>query len=186
MSDIYRELENTVSGRRVGGIGVLGWLAILFFTFVGLVGVGVWTGLLYVRNRVEEFVSESRESPAVVAARMLSRIDPEFDLSSDQARDGDGPLQNLRDAPLSSFNVQDLVEGSLYACARIKGNVSIDLRGDERGGTLVVETPEVRTTCTRRPRPRACWAPWPGRPSGGRRASSSSTGSDSRTTGSTS
>ena len=145
MSDFYREIEASRAGRRSGGLGILGWLAIGGFVFVGLVGEVAWTGFVMVKGRVEEFMSASRESPALVAARMLSRIDPALQVMGDQGREGAAAVRDLRTGRVSSFFLQDLIEGSLRVNTE-EGQLSIDLRGNEEGGTLVVETPEGRTT----------------------------------------
>jgi hypothetical protein len=145
MSDFYREIETSLTGRRSRGLGLLGWLAMAFFVFFGLLGVAGWMGFVMVKGRVEEVLASTRESPAMMAARMLSRIDPELQVLGDQGREGAAALRDLRSGRVSSFHLQDLVEGSLRI-ATAEGQVSIDLRGNEEGGTLVVETPEGRTT----------------------------------------
>jgi hypothetical protein len=145
MSDMYREIEASVGGRS-RGLGVLGWLAVITVAF-GVAGVGaMWVGFMAVRSEVEQVVEQVKAGPADEVGRMLSRLDPALEVVEPRSVGADVgaeavALRDTRTGAVSTFDVQDLVEGHLRIRTD-RGEATVDLRGGEDGGTLEIQGPE--------------------------------------------
>jgi hypothetical protein len=102
-----------------------------------------------VRRKVVEMWNEHAEgSPALLAAEMLSRLDPELEVVSSTDGPGRGivALRDARTGEVADFDFQDLVEGSLRFRSAGGEDVSMDLRADESGGSLVIDADGERVS----------------------------------------
>jgi hypothetical protein len=136
---MYDEYERAVTGRtrpRLGAGAIFG-LILAGFLFTGV--AATVAGYFFVRTKVSQAIERFEANPALTAAHMLARLDPQLRVLEEVAEGSQVALRDARTGEVARFDFQDLVEGSL----RIRGgdgeDVSIDLRGDESGGSLVID-----------------------------------------------
>lgn len=157
----YDEFERAYTGRSRKGLHPLAWVGIAIGTMMLLGGAVVGVGTMIFMNRVERFVETVQHNPARVAAEAISRMDPDLDVVAYDDMAGTVTVHNLRSDQVSTVDFEDIVEGELFVDQGEKdfeldvdgslvirtedGRLALDLKGDEEGGTLVIETDEGET-----------------------------------------
>jgi hypothetical protein len=135
----------TGRGRPRVSAGAIFALVLAGFAFTGV--AATIAGFFMVRRKVAELWHENGQaSPALMAAEMLSRLDPELEVVSDGLDQGVVALRDARSGEVADFDFQDLVEGSLRFRGAQGEDVSVDLRGDQAGGSLVIEADGERVS----------------------------------------
>ncbi|MFC1661996.1 hypothetical protein ACFL3S_11200 [Gemmatimonadota bacterium] len=148
---MYDEFERAVTGKARRGLPFLAWVGIfvgLLFV-MGVVGVGF--AISRVASHVEGFVEEFEVGPALMAAEMLSEMEPELmSVLASDTEVGRVILKNLQSGDWEEWQewegwddieVTDELDGSLHIRTD-EGEVTAELKGGEDGGFLVIRSPE--------------------------------------------
>lgn len=143
---MYDEYERAMTGRSRSGMGLMGWIGVgLATSALVMVGVGV-AGAIFVKHRMADFQEAWNASPAVTVADMLARLDPALESLDPAGANDVATLRDARSGETASFDFQDLVRGDLRIQDRDGRDVSVRLRGDENGGSLVVNADGERVS----------------------------------------
>lgn len=139
---MHDEYERAMTGRNRPRLGIWGWIGLAFAGFLMTGTVLAATGFLIVKNRVERFVEQG--GPEAAIARALANLE-EF-----EEFEGFDEIEALEDFTASdeavALALQSLVEGSLRIVGPEGERLSVDLRGDESGGSLVIDADGERVT----------------------------------------
>jgi hypothetical protein len=148
---MYDEFERAVTGKSRRGLPVLAWVGIIvgLLFVMGVIGVGF--AVHRVASHVEEFVEEFDMAPALMAAEMLSEMEPELTgvLASDPEV-GRMILKNLQSGDWEEWQgwegweeseVGEELDGSFRVHTE-EGEVTAEIKGGEDGGFLVVKSPD--------------------------------------------
>lgn len=142
---MYEEFERNVSSGRRAGVGTWILLGLAGFMFMGFAASVV--GFFVVRDKVADVVERLEADPALVAAEMLQRLDPELQVVVPAEGTGDlAAVRDRRTGALAAFDFRDLVEGSFRFQEADGSDVRIRLQGDASGGFLDIEADGERVT----------------------------------------
>lgn len=150
---MYDEFERAVTGKPKKRLPFLAWVGIALGLFFVLGVVGVGFAAHRVASHVEHFVEEFEGSPAMVAAEMLSEMEPAMEILSADPEMTRTIVKNLQEEGWVGWqkvekwegwdeeDAGDEVDGS-FRFRTGEGEVTARLKGGDDGGYLVVRSPE--------------------------------------------
>ena len=132
---IHEEYESSL-GKKRKGLHPIAWLAIAFgaLAFTGVAATAV--AGYFLQREVREVLQEVREAPLKVAARAVN-LHPDFKVIETDEGAGTLLVQNVKSGAQSVVSADDAVDGFL-TLRTDEGTFTLDLKGDEDGGRLVV------------------------------------------------
>ncbi|HYO13719.1 MAG TPA: hypothetical protein VE685_11045 [Thermoanaerobaculia bacterium] len=114
-----------------GGIAVLGIL---------VVGGLVMAGGLFAKKQLDKF----EKNPAVAAAELIVRANPELELVESDPEAGTLTIRNTKTGEVVTMNAEDIQEGKLTVTTK-DGTSSVDFSGGEDGGSMTVTNEKGET-----------------------------------------
>lgn len=149
---MYDEFERAVTGKSRKGLPLLAWVGIALGLFFVLGVVGVGFAAYRVASHVEEFVEEFEGSPAMMAAEMLSEMEPAMEILAADPEMTRNIVRSLQEEDWVGWQklekwegweeeAADQLDGS-FRFRTEEGEVTAQLKGGEDGGFLVVRSPE--------------------------------------------
>ncbi|MFQ5528670.1 MAG: hypothetical protein ACE5GX_20745 [Thermoanaerobaculia bacterium] len=128
------------------GFGPLGWIAI------GCVGIIVLGGLLtfactaMLAKKAKDMVEEVSENPAMAAAEMIVRLNPDYELVEKDEEAGTLTIYDKRKDENITLSLDQVMEGKLEVLTEDGGTVNFELGQNEDGGFGATVTNEEGET----------------------------------------
>jgi hypothetical protein len=142
------------------GLSPLAWIAIGCggIAILGILVVGglVMAGGLFAKKQLDKF----EKNPAVAAAELIVRANPELELVESDPEAGTLTIRNTKTGEVVTMNAEDIQEGKLTVTTK-DGTSSVDFSGGEDGGSLTVtnEKGETSTLSAGAPTGFPSWVP---------------------------
>lgn len=128
------------------GLSPLAWVAIGCgaIAILGILVVGglVMAGGMFAKKQLDKF----EKNPAVAAAELIVRANPELELVESDPEAGTLTIRNTKTGEVVTMNAEDIQEGKITFTTK-EGTSSVDFSGGEEGGSMTV-TDEKGETAT--------------------------------------
>lgn len=128
------------------GLSPLAWVAIGCggIAILGILVVGglVMAGGMFAKKQLDKF----EKNPAVAAAELIVRANPELELVESDPEAGTLTIRNTKTGEVVTMNAEDIQEGKITVTTK-EGTSSVDFSGGENGGSMTV-TDEKGETAT--------------------------------------
>ncbi len=129
------QVPTTPTAPQKKGLGPLGWIAIGCVALLVIAAIGFTTCTAIVGKKVKNMAEDAAENPALAAAKMAVRLNPELELV--EADDEKITVRNVKTGETMTLDLEDAAQGRIRFETDGK-EVEIDAAGDEEGGIITM------------------------------------------------
>ena len=123
------------------GLPVWAWVGIGCGALMILVLVVVMVGGFFVARKVKDVAADFEENPALATARMIVKLNPEFEEVSTDEEAGTMTVRNTETGEEITVNFEDIEEGK-FSFTTDKGEITVDASEMQESGTINITDDE--------------------------------------------
>ena len=123
------------------GLPVWAWVGIGCGALMILILVVVMVGGFFVARKVKDVAADFEENPALATARMIVKLNPEFEEVSTDEEAGTMTVRNTETGEEITVNFEDIEEGK-FSFTTDKGEITVDASEMQESGTINVTDDE--------------------------------------------
>jgi hypothetical protein len=121
------------------GIPVWAWIGIGCGALIVFVMIVVTVGGYFVANKVKNVAADFEDNPAMAAARMIVKLNPELEEVSTDPENGTITVRNTKTGEVITVNFEDIKEGR-FSFKSGDREVTVDAsQADEGGGVTITD-----------------------------------------------
>lgn len=119
------------------GVPVWAWVGIGCAALVMVVLIVVMVGGFFVARKVKDVAADFEENPALATARMIVKLNPEFEEVSTDEEAGTMTIRNTKTGEEITVNFEDIEEGR-FSFTTDEGEITVDASEAKRSGSIKV------------------------------------------------
>ena len=123
------------------GLPVWAWVGIGCGALMILILVVVMVGGFFVARKVKDVAADFEENPALATARMIVKLNPEFEEVSTDEEAGTMTVRNTETGEEITVNFEDIEEGK-FSFTTDKGEITVDASEMQESGTINITDDE--------------------------------------------
>ena len=123
------------------GLPVWAWVGIGCGALMILILVVVMVGGFFVARKVKDVAADFEENPAMATARMIVKLNPEFEEVSTDEEAGTMTVRNTETGEEITVNFEDIEEGK-FSFTTDKGEITVDASEMQESGTINITDDE--------------------------------------------
>ena len=123
------------------GLHPLVWVAIGCGGLILLILIGMFAAGAFVVHKAKGWVEKAEANPALAAAEMVVRMNPELELVAKDADAGTMTIRNKKDGETITLSFDEIAKGN-FSFEKDGERTEIRFQKDDEGGTLRIEGPD--------------------------------------------